>query len=133
MSSSKKPPTEYDKLRAIWYKKLEESGFEDIEQDDDKLKAWSSRFAHDNVRQLMEDRQPYYRLCDRFLNEFKFDSNFETVIWEYHSNGLSNKQIDKLFKETKAFKTNRHTIWLIIKRLEKTMLTMYVSKEGRDG
>ena len=118
--------TEYENLRDEWYKKLEDSGFVDAEQTDGNLKSWSSRFSHDIVQQLKEENEPYYYMCGQFLNEYRFESRFEQIIWEYHSNAISPRDIAKIFKQVKVYKTNRQTIWLIIKRLEKAMKNMYL-------
>ncbi len=117
---------EFQKLQAQWYKKLEEDGFKDIEQADGKLKTWSSRFVHDRVQELGEEREPYYALCTQFLNEHLFDNRFEQIIWEYHTNGLSSKEIAKVFEKAKVYKTNYQTVWLITKKLEKIMKKLYL-------
>lgn len=130
--SNKPPKTELEQLQQFWYKKLEDEGFEDIEQTDGKLKSWSSRFAHSRIQELREEKEPYYYMCNQFLNEYKFDSRFEQIIWEYHSNALSSREIAKIFDKAKVYKTNRQTVWLIIKRLEKAMKNMYISSSQHE-
>lgn len=80
--------SEYQKLKKKWYAKLEKSGFHDIEQDDGygNLKDWSHRFARVDA---LHERQEYYIMASRFLNDYKFKNKRDYVIWLYHSEGLS--------------------------------------------
>jgi hypothetical protein len=117
---------DYNKIRALWYKKLEKEGFKDIEDDQGRLKAWSSRFSHTRIKELYEDKQPYYNMATQFLNDYKFESRLEKIIWEYHANALSVRDITTILRKTKVAKTNRTTIWQTIKRLEEHMKRMYL-------
>lgn len=124
---AKKPITDYKKLKSIWDKKLEKSGFVDIETKNGKLKDWSSKFAH-KERSLpnTQSKLEYYRMAENFLNEYTFESTMELVIWEYHTNAISARDITKILAKAKIWKTNRTTIWQIIKNLEDTMKNMYL-------
>lgn len=86
----------YKQLQEAWYSKLKESGFKDIEYADGSLKSYvpTSFTARDPLMQSVTEE--YYRMCYHFLNEYKFESELEKVIWEYHSNGLSARNIYKI-------------------------------------
>lgn len=124
----KKPITEYDKLRAVWYKKLEKEGFQDIETDEHNLKSWSAKFASRKSQELWQAKEAYYYMATNFLNEYAFDSALEKTIWEYHTEAISIRDIVKLLrKKTKVMIINRSSIWTTINRLETTMKKMYLS------
>lgn len=125
--TKKKPskPQSYEKLKEVWYKKLEKSGFEDIEKDEYNLKQHSSRFAEPVVVRNWHAKSEYYSMAGQFLNNYKFASNLEKVIWEYHSNGISMRNIAKLLKRVKIIKPNKDNINEIISRLIAEMKKMY--------
>ena len=120
-------PDDYEKLRALWYKKLEASGFEDIEQSDGNLKVWAGKFKSRRFQELMVNNEHYYQLVNQFLNDYQFASTRDKIIWTYHAEGLSVRDIATTLNKIKATKTNRQTVWVIIKRLEGAMKKMYVS------
>lgn len=113
----------YKKERAKWYAKLKKSGFEDIEANENSLKSWSSKFVRADKTSMTswQAKQEYYYQTTHFLNSYKFESNLEKAIWEYHSNGISVREIAALLNKTKVIKTNRQSIWLIIKKLRLAM------------
>jgi hypothetical protein len=115
-----KQHSDYKKLRAKWYAKLKKSGFEDIESDDDNLKDWSSKFEREKSLTSWKAKESYYYMATSFLNSYRFVTELEKAIWEYHSNGLSHATIANLLKKTKI-KTNRTTVGLVIKRLRQIM------------
>lgn len=117
---------EYAKLKKVWYKKLAKSGFEDIETNKEKLKVWSNRFTQQKSVDSREAKEQYYHMATSFLNSYKFSSQIEKIIWEYHTEGISGRDIAKILKKTKVFKSNRQTIWLMIKHLKNEMKKMYM-------
>lgn len=113
------------KLQREWYKKLEDDGFKDIEQDEYGLKHWSS---HWNTRHSIEEIQSkisYYEMADKFLSTHKFDSEVERAIWEYHSNGIGSRDIVITLAKV-GIRQNRTYICRIIKRLETLMKNQYL-------
>jgi transposase-like protein len=130
MPKNKKP--DYEKEKAKWYKKLENSGFVDIEQDEDNLKKWSSVFTAEvgkHSLELWKIKAEYFQMATNFLEEYKFDNNVEKVIWEYHANGLSIREIADLLKKArvKSVGVKKSNVSLIIKRLKNSMYAMYVA------
>ncbi len=111
--------------KAIWYKKLEQSGFKDIEKDEHRLKQWSSKLNTDVVRRNWEAKNEYYSMARRFLNNYKFESNLEKNIWAYHAEGISARNISKLLKKVRI---NKYfvTISVITRRLAYEMKKMYI-------
>lgn len=118
---------DYKTLKAIWYKKLEKSGFEDIEAEDERLKAWSSQFKRQRSVDSWEAKAAYYSMADSFLNDYKFASRIERIIWEYHANGLSIRGIVETLNKVRKKKTHRTEVWLTVNRLETAMKNMYMN------
>lgn len=125
---AKKPTTKLEKLQKVWNAKLKESGFKDIEYGDNQLREPSTRFIRDRALNSIEGRakREYYQLAEYFLNEHKFSSNLERVIWEYHTNAISIRNIVKLLREAKVLDSNRNAIWTILNRLETLMKKKYL-------
>jgi hypothetical protein len=137
-----KQPT-LKQLTKTWYKKLKDTGFEDIEDTNSKremLKTWSSRFiknhtpptgsqvsaiTEDEVAACMtlnEAKAEFYRLAEHFLNSHTFNSKLEKAIWALRSEGASYRTIAKtLSKNTKKI-INKDNIGTIVQNLEKLML-----------
>lgn len=141
MRPSKKPQhkltpknQEYEKLRAVWYNKLKVDGFVDIEQDEENLKVWSTRWWNQAPHPIvMEAKAAYYQLAERFLEDYKFKNKVERIIWEYHANAISIRNIVKLLKQTKLVKrTNRDAVYDVIKRLKESMIKMYLPSQTKE-
>lgn len=125
----KTPKQSFKQLQDTWYAKLKKSGFEDIEQDDDNLKFWSSAFY---LRRLspeqMKALQDYYQMATNFLEEYKFDSKRDQIIWEYHSKGFNDPEIAKLLKKVKI-KLTGMGVRYIVKKYKMKMYDMYVANQ----
>lgn len=117
---------DYDKLKKKWYAKLAKEGFKDIESDEDSLKTYSNIFAQKHSPEQTLAKIEYYRMAEHFLNEYKFASKLDQIIWEYHSNGISMRNIAKLLKQARVARTNRTDVWKLVKRLRFKMYEMYV-------
>lgn len=128
-----KQPSEFKKLKELWYKKLRDSGFTDIEYSNESLKTVkrSDHFTRKRAQTQyggFERKRDYYYLANHFLNEHAFEKELHKVIWEYHTNGISIRKITDLLTGTKIIKINRTTVWAIIKNLKTIMNKMYLSK-----
>lgn len=74
-----------------------------------------------------EAKQEYYIMAEHFLNEYKFKSNFERIIWEYHTNGMSARNILKTLKKAKVTDLKHHdSIADVTVRLRKIMFAQYM-------
>lgn len=129
MSESK---TNFKKLRQEWYAKLKAEGFNDIETLAGDLKEFSTSGSR-NIKKVLTQsggwqfKQEYYRLASKFLNEYKFNTKLDSIIWEYHTNGISVRNIAKALIEINV-KTNRTDVWKVVKRLKIKMFDMYLVK-----
>ena len=118
---------DYATQKAIWYKKLESSGFEDAERDEYRLKQYSAKFNQAAVRNSLEAKTEYYSMARRFMYDFKFESYLDKIVWEYHTNGISYRNIVRLLKNVKVSITpNKDNINAIINRLEHKMKLLYL-------
>lgn len=87
---------EFLELNAKWSKKLEKSGFEDIEYPNGTLKLWTSYFFKTRYKEnVYEAKEEYYRLANQFLHDYKFKTALDKKIWKYHASGMSQRLIDK--------------------------------------
>ena len=124
--------SDYEKLKAIWYEKLEKEGFNDIESDEFTIKNPSSKLNSKYYREAEGRATAYYRLVDNFLNEYKFADRTEEIMWEYHANGMSCREITETLRKVNLIKTNRTSVWVVIKRLEQEMFNMYLTGYEED-
>lgn len=127
-----KSNNDYKKLKEIWYKKLAKSGFEDIELDENTLKKGtrSSEFARPRSVKSWRSKEAYYYMATHFLHEHTFTSSLERAIWEYHSNGISGRDIARLLTSVRSKKINRMTVWRIVKKLNVIMKATYPHMYG---
>lgn len=123
----KSPKDNLTRLKEVWYRKLERSGFKDIEHDENNLIDYSSSFNH-NKRSAKDfyAKSEYYSMAGQFLNEFKFKSKLQKIIWEYHSNGVSARNIAKVLAKTRVSNLRKSQIWNILKPLVAEMKRMYL-------
>lgn len=98
----------------------------DIETDEDNLKLWSTRFFARHSHEQIQAKQAYYQMAENFLNEYKFETKRDQIIWEYHSNGISVRDIVKVLRKVRI-EIGRQTVWDAVNRLRKKMYDMYMS------
>ncbi len=124
MSSSSSSPfksKEFLKLQKTWEKKLSDSGLENIEQADGNLKIWTSSFFRSRYNPtLWKAKEDYYRLAGQFLNDHKFESTVEKLIWQLHSEAVSIRNIYLELKRLKK-KIAKDKIHNIIRKLADEM------------
>lgn len=137
----------------IWYKKLKDEGFEDIEQDETHLKVWTSSSFYrrvktdgsyiddDKNRLFWDTKAEYYRRAGQFLYEYSFECEYDRKVWELHSEGLSCQEISKFLKQSKQFtksnggkynfpiKPNKDNTNILIQNLTKKMIEQYNDKK----
>lgn len=111
-------------LKEQWAEKLKKSGFEDIEQDEFYFKT-GSKGVIDPRRVTWESQAEYYQLSRYFLNDYTFQSERELIVWEYHTNGISIRDIAETLKKVGVKKFGRKPVREMIKRLENIMKKMY--------
>lgn len=122
--------TEFNILKKIWDEKLKESGFKDIEYKSGSIASGvpsSLRGATSNLRAKVESTEEYYRMTYHFLNDHKFESELEKVIWEYYTNGLSYRSISKILRTAGVSSFHKEEVMAVINKLEKLMKARYLS------
>lgn len=127
-----KQTKEFLALQKHWDKKLADSGFEDAENRDGKLKEWSkSTYARRTIADVsMESKQEYYRAAGQFLYSHRF-SAFERKVWELHSEGISMRHIVKTLKDKHSIETYKRQVHETIQKLVKIMMKK-IEKENAD-
>lgn len=121
---------EFKALKAKWDKKLVDSGFEDIEQEDGNLKFWAAHSyikRHDQIK--IEAKEEYYRLAGHFLFDYKFETLKEKEIWQLHSEGVPFRDISIILNK-KNVKTNKDSVNKVVAQLMAKMLELY--QNGND-
>lgn len=118
-------------LEEEWNKKLKESGFEDIEQPDGKLKLWHSHYFGKALTDPItaKAKEEYYTMAAEFLDTYSFASPEEKHIWEMHASGKTVSEIYRHLKDTDR-KMYRDGIIKLVKRLADTMVTGWRPKEN---
>ncbi len=122
-----KQPTDYKSLKIIWYKKLADSGFVDIEADEETMKRRGTRteeFARPRSRRSWEAKQAYYRMATHFLNSYPFASKLDQIIWEYHVEGISIRNISKLLTKARYKHKGKTLVGKMLLRLVNTMKSL---------
>lgn len=88
-------------LREIWYAKLRESGFKDVEDQDNpdlplKRNAdFEGRPFTQSKIQKIELTREYYIKAMELTATYSFDNPTHKTIWELHCEGYSRRKIEK--------------------------------------
>ena len=99
------------KLLEQWNKKLKDSGFEDVELDEHRLKEYhSSRFV--SMGEEFREKQRYYQLASQLLHTYPFMNPQSKAIWRMHSGGENVASI------VKATGVSKFLVEKLIKRLQ---------------
>lgn len=82
-------------LRQEWYQTLTEEGFFDIEKQDRLRTTNASHEIRKDLQTTMQfdARCSYYQWARNKLNEGRFDSTKDRLIWQYHSEGVSRREM----------------------------------------
>jgi len=98
----------FKKLKAHWYQRLKDEGFEDIETDENAsgtiaLKVWHSEHFQKPSRQpeRFEEKRDYYILATQFLESFEFQTHLQRRIWTFHAHGFSLRAIGRFVGKDK--------------------------------
>lgn len=122
-------PKDYQSLKKIWYEKLAKSGFVDIEASTEGYQrvrgTRTDEFARQRSMHTWEAKQTYYYMATHFLNEHKFSNKMEQVIWEYHINGLSMRNIGKILSKLNYKQRSKSTVYRTVAKLRAIMKLMH--------
>ena len=97
------------KLQKVWYKKLKDEGFVDLEilapdgEMFDTLR-FSRQYDYREDYTKYIDIQEYYRAARQFYHDFKFPNDLIKQIWFYYSEGIPYRQIIKLIPNIRYYK-----------------------------
>lgn len=115
---------DFKKLQAKWYKKLADTGFQDIEDLSryyEPLKTWDSfLFKGQYTPEQFAERAKYFQRCERALSLHKFKTKLEKEIWTLHTQGHTVREIVKALK-ARRFKCYKTGVFTILKRLQKDL------------
>lgn len=117
----------FEKENKKWQRKLLKDGFNDIEQDEHNLRVWSSQFSRKKSLDTYKAKEEYYYMCTQFLNDHIFLTNLDRIIWEYHAEAISARNIAKLLAKVRI-KMYHEQVWRVVKRLETIMYVLYSVK-----
>lgn len=110
---------EFKELQATWYKKLEESGFDDAENQKNGisyLRSWhSTYFQTKHSPDRFQAKEVYYQIASRMLHTHPFPSVFEECVWMLHVEGTSLREIASVMGATV------HRVHTTVKRVCKSM------------
>lgn len=130
---------EFKKLQKVWARKLKQSGFDDIEQDEDTLKNWASTYFRGKHHGFYfseslifhSAKEEYYRLATHFLNDHEFENPINRVIWQMHSEGKSIRDIVKHLSKLRI-KIARNKVHYTCQNLAKIMLEKYREEDAKE-
>lgn len=109
----------FKRLQSHWYKKLKDSGFEDIENVNspgESLHQWHSFYFFNYSKASFDIRWSYYQRATELLYDYVFENITERKIWAAHANGDSIRKIAAEFEM--PFNEVRLTISKIKKALK---------------
>ncbi len=85
-------------LNAEWEAKLKDSGFEDIERDENNLKEYASSDFKKRP-EYDQSKEEYYRLAGQFFHDYSFrgpNREWKKRVWGLHAEGKSIREIIKI-------------------------------------
>ena len=94
----------FKKLKAQWYKKLEKSGFDDIEDHnypDDPLRCYHALDFKKVSPEKYEQVTKYYENARQLLFTYKFPNDSIRRIWELYVEGTTVREIEKQVRKYK--------------------------------
>lgn len=115
---SKKPQPSLKELQKIWYKKLADEGFEDIEWGGPETRFLTWTPKPDSAEDLAS-KQTYYRLCERYLLNYKSLRGKERFIWKMHSQGATYDEILLAYNKVYKPKVSVYTIYYRVQEIFK--------------
>lgn len=110
-------------LQREWYDKLKETGFDDIEDTNsprEMLKTWHSRCFLNKNEVETSAKAEYYTNAQQVLYSYKFRTMADQMLWEYHANGLSIREIAAATRDSPA-PMHRSSVFRALKRIIKAL------------
>lgn len=120
---------DFIQLKALWYKKLKDTGFKDIETFSGYIKDWpSQRIQRDFSPEKIQERQEYFRAASQLYWEHEFDSVLEKSIWQLHCEGKSYREISETLRNSRN-KLNKDKVQITISKLSKLAHSMVMNEQ----
>lgn len=115
------------KIRDEWYQRLKNEGFLDIEKPSVDYASELKRFNSTN--NFKEAQIEYYEKAKEFLNNYNFPEESHRLLWELHSQGMTERKILKwVIEKNIPLNVNKNTmghskgqIYRILKTYKKIM------------
>lgn len=116
-------------LKALWYKKLKDSGFKDIETPQGYIKDWPrQRIQRDFTPEYIQEKQTYFSAASELYWTHEFESRLEKNIWQLHCDGKSYREIAAALRNSKN-KLNKDKVQITISKLAKLAYRMVMNAE----
>lgn len=117
---------QFKALEAKWYRKLEKSGFEDIEKkyisEDPHLMEFDSIYFHTKyTAKRFREKKAYFEKAQDLLSRDIFIDGIERRIWALHSAGLPIRRIVLVLASEGAEK-NKNEVNQVINELQRMIL-----------
>jgi len=132
---------EFKNLQTLWYEKLQQTGFEDIENRSENLKQWNNNFFRNRFSPISyQQALLYYEKAMEFLLpqdilcligiriHFMIQNPVHKKIWELHSQGMTERKISAQIKVYK-----KSMVHYIISKIRVQMKSMKDTYDGRDS
>lgn len=116
---------EFKKLNKEWAKKLAESGFNDLEKNEDEYvvrpEEITTKFNDDSFGSYVEFVEnaglDYYQFCHQILREFPFKRELDRVVFELYTEGTTEREISKKLKQTRHRGLDQSNVNRLIRRI----------------
>ncbi len=118
---TKVTPEQFKSLQAKWYRKLEESGFQDIEKDDQIVRWDSFFFKAEYTPERFNEKKSYFEKAQNFLGCGVFIDDTERRIWELHSTGIPVRTISE-WLALEGIEKNKNEVNQVINEFQRMML-----------
>ena len=123
---------DFKRLQAQWYKKLKRSGFDDIEcgyEYSEFIKGHSNFI----VKKYDKTTDDHYANMRHHAVTFKFKSLQDQRLFEWFSEGMTFRQMEKLYNQ--RFKPSKSLFWIHtrVKKLEREAVSLKLWEDGDEG
>ncbi len=108
-------------LQAKWYRKLEKSGFKDIEENDRLIYRHGDYFKTEYTPERFAEKKSYFEKAKDFLSRDVFIDGIERRIWALHTAGFPIRRI-VLILASEGTKKNKNEVNQTLNELQEIML-----------
>lgn len=112
----------FKQIQKLWYTRLEEAGFEDIEKPNGELRVEIHPHYKELAFKEREIRENYTQLAQDMLWNFDFKTESHRTIWELHVDGIPIRSIGQTLGLT------RNQVWPVIKKTRTKLKVKHMSQ-----